>query len=204
MQKIIIIIIALFLSFSANAQEISKIQKAFENSYKFEKDNNLNESINKLIEVYSDTSYEINLRLGWLYYQKGDFKSSEKYYSIASAILPYSEEAKYGLILPMAANAKWDAVAVIYKQILTISPNNVTANYRLGLLYYNQKKFGYAQALFEKVVNLYPFGYDGLIMYAWNSLQLGKSKEARILFNKVLIYSPNDKSALEGLAILDK
>jgi Flp pilus assembly protein TadD len=54
------------------------------------------------------------------------------------------------------------------------------------------------------VVNLYPFDYDGLLMYAWSNLQIGKFKEAKILFNKVLMLSPNDKSALEGLAIINK
>jgi hypothetical protein len=37
---------------------------------------------------------------------------------------------------------------------------------------------------------------------AWINLQLGKSREARVLFNKVLLYSPGDASALEGLGLL--
>jgi Flp pilus assembly protein TadD len=41
-------------------------------------------------------------------------------------------------------------------------------------------------------------------MYAWSNLQLGRFKEAKILFNKVLMLSPHDKSALEGLSIVEK
>jgi len=52
------------------------------------------------------------------------------------------------------------------------------------------------------VVNLYPFGYDGLLMFAWTNLKAGKLREAKILFNKVLMYSPGDKSALEGLSYI--
>lgn len=184
------------------AQDVEKILTAFKNSYSFENDNNIENSISAMKDIYIADSYEINLRLGWLYYQKGDFNESEKYYLKAIQILPYSEEAKFGLILPKAATAKWDDVVNIYKQILIISPNNTTANYRLGLIFYNKKLYSDAYVLFEKVVNLYPFDIEGLLMYAWSSLQIGKSKEARILFNKVLMNTPDNKSALEGLSIL--
>ncbi|WP_166963800.1 tetratricopeptide repeat protein [Yeosuana marina] len=202
MKYIILLTSIIFVVIQGQAQDVKKIQTAFENSYTFENDNNIENSIRVLKDVYLDDSYEINLRLGWLYYQKGDFYESQKYYTKAITILPYSEEAKFGLILPKAATAKWDDVIDIYKQILIISPNNTTANYRLGLIFYNKKMFSDAYVLFEKVVNLYPFDFDGLLMYAWSSLQIGKSKEARILFNKVLMNTPNNASALEGLALL--
>ncbi|MEZ5148220.1 MAG: hypothetical protein R2759_14450 [Bacteroidales bacterium] len=55
----------------------------------------------------------------------------------------------------------------------------------------------------KKVVNLYPFDYDGLIMFAWTNLKLGKLREAKVLFNKVLMYKPDDSSALEGLSVIN-
>ena len=200
------IIISFFLLIASNigAQSIDDIQKAFENSYTYEKENKLDQAIAELKYIYNKSSYETNLRLGWLNYQKGKLTDSENYYSIAIDILPYSEEAKFGLILPKSANAKWDEVKSIYKEILTISPNNTVANYKLGYIYYNQRNYGFAKALFEKVINLYPFDYDALLMYAWSNLQIGRFKEAKILFNKVLMLSPNDESALEGLAIINK
>lgn len=202
MNKIIFALL-IAISVKSGAQNIEVIQEAFSKSYTYENDNKLDEAITELKNVYSVDSYETNLRLGWLSYQKGNLIESEKYYSIAIDLLPYSEEAKFGLILPKSANAKWEDVKAIYKQILTISPNNTVANYKLGYIYYNQKKYGYAKALFEKVINLYPFDYDALLMYAWSNLQLGRFKEAKILFNKVLMLSPNDTSALEGLALID-
>ena len=39
-------------------------------------------------------------------------------------------------------------------------------------------------------------------MLAWSYLRLGKHNEAKLLFNKVLLMSPNDASALEGLATI--
>lgn len=74
--------------------------------------------------------------------------------------------------------------------------------YRLGMVHYNRKEWLQAIRHFQKVVDLYPFDYDGLLMLAWTNLQLGKTREAKVLFNKVLLYSPGDKSALEGLELL--
>ncbi len=196
--------VALLLSLNSFAQNYEKLQGAFEKSYNAEDNKEYENAILALQEVYLDDSYEINLRLGWLYYQKGDLVNSEKYYSKAMEILPYSEEAKIGIILPKTANAKWNEIIDIYKQILTISPNNTLACYHLGYIYYNQKKYGLANVQFEKIINLYPFDYDALLMYGWSNLQLGKFKKAKIIFNKVLMLSPHDKSAIDGLFIINK
>jgi hypothetical protein len=39
-------------------------------------------------------------------------------------------------------------------------------------------------------------------MSAWTNYYLGNKNEASILFNKTLMYNPNDKSALEGLSLI--
>jgi tetratricopeptide (TPR) repeat protein len=72
----------------------------------------------------------------------------------------------------------------------------------LGLVYYGQKDYNKAQPLFKKVVDLYPFGYDGLLMLAWTSYFQGNYNEAKVLFNKVKLLSPNDASANEGLNLM--
>ena len=138
----------------------------------------------------------------WLTYKSGLFEDSEKYYRKALEILPYSEEARFGLVLPLSARGRWDGVISIYEQILANNPGNTVALYRLGTIHYNRKEWARALKHFQKVVDLYPFDYDGLLMLAWTNLQMGKSREARVLFNKVLLYSPNDKSALEGIGLL--
>ena len=72
----------------------------------------------------------------------------------------------------------------------------------MGLIEYNKKNYAGAYRFFEKVVNLYPFDYDALIMFAWSNFQMAKSREANVLFNKVLLLSPHDASALDGLRLL--
>ena len=199
--------IALTISFLAfglltNAQDYTKQQKAFAESYTAEKTGKYEEAVKKLKAVYSEKSYEINIRLGWLNYNQGNFTESQTHYSRALKLMPYSEEAKFGLILPKAAIGKWTDVINLYNSILKNSPNNTVANYRLGLIYYSRKSYSKALGYFKKVVDLYPFDYDGLLMYAWANFQTGKTREAKILFNKVLMLSPNDASAKEGLSLI--
>lgn len=199
--RLSIVLLLLFFS-SANVFAQTAVINAFKISYALEKKGEFKKAAEEIKKVYDANSYEINLRLGWLDYQAGLFTESATYYKKAVDLMPYSEEAKFGLIYPKSALGKWDEVISLYNKILTNNPNNTTANYRLGLIYYGQKNYTKAYKYFNKVVNLYPFGYDGLLMLAWTNFQQGKLREAKVLFNKVLMYSPNDKSALEGLSLL--
>jgi Tfp pilus assembly protein PilF len=70
------------------------------------------------------------------------------------------------------------------------------------MIYYGRKDYQTAQKYFERVVNLYPFDYDGVVMLGWSFLQIGKMREAKVLFTKTLLIRPDDVSALEGLALI--
>jgi len=200
--KIVLIILLTAVVLPVKGQYEEKVLKAFESSYLAEKQNDWIKAASVLEKVYLEDSYEFNLRLGWLSYKQKQNEASKAYYRKALALLPYSEEARFGLILPLAANGEWNEVIRIYSQILENNPGNSVALYRLGLVYYERKDWTQAYRCFQKVVDLYPFGYDGLLMLAWTNFQTGKVREAKVLFNKVLLYSPGDKSALEGLSLL--
>jgi tetratricopeptide (TPR) repeat protein len=200
--KTILMAVALFSTFTAYGQYSNQVLKAFENSYIAEKENDFSTAAAVLKKNYLEDSYEFNLRLGWLSFKMKQFDESKTYYRKALNLLPYSEEAKFGLILPLAAKSDWNEVIRIYDQILENNPGNSVALYRLGLVYYERKEWPRALKCFQKVVDLYPFGYDGLLMLAWTNLQQGKAREAKVLFNKVFLYSPGDKSAMEGMKLL--
>ncbi|MCF6183663.1 MAG: tetratricopeptide repeat protein [Bacteroidales bacterium] len=203
MKTITSLTLILFLSFTQLfAQSSSEIIQAFKISYALEKSGSYKKAADELKKVYSNESYEINLRLGWLEYNAGLFDESASNYQKALNLKPFSEEAKFGLIYPKYAQGKWAEVISLYKKILKINPANTTANYRLGLIYFGKKDYTTAVNYFEKVVNLYPFGYDGLLMLAWSDYYLGKTKQAKVLFEKVLMNSPADKSATDGLKLL--
>jgi tetratricopeptide (TPR) repeat protein len=200
--KVIFFLLAFSVTANVNGQYNEKVLKAFENSYAAEKEGNITKSASFLLETYQENSYEFNLRLGWLHFKAGMYQESKLYYKKALNLLPYSEEARFGLILPTTALKEWDDAVRLYNQILENNPGSTIALYRLGLLYYEKMDWHQASKCFQKVVDLYPFEYDGLLMLAWTNLQLGKTREAKILFNKVILWSPGDKSALEGLKLL--
>jgi tetratricopeptide (TPR) repeat protein len=194
------ILLVQLIFFQAYAQE--NVINAFKESYDQEIAGNYKNAIEKLNTIYQADAYEINLRLGWLHFQNAQLKESVEYYSRAVNLKPYAIEPKLGMVLPLSVDGKWDEIIDVYQKILQIDPQNSLVNYRMGLIYYNRGNFDRADPFLEKVVNLYPFDYDGLILLAWNKLNLQKSREAKVLFQKVLMYNPGDESALEGLKLL--
>jgi tetratricopeptide (TPR) repeat protein len=116
--------------------------------------------------------------------------------------MPYSIEARFGYVYPAAAQGNWDQVIAKYQEVLKIDASNYTANYKLGGIYYTRKDYTSAFKYFEKLVNMYPFDYDALHMFAWTNFQMGKLREAKVLFNKTLLNKPGDASATEGLGLI--
>ncbi len=178
------------------------IIEAFDNSYQLESSGQLRQAAEKIIQVYQADSYEMNLRLGWLTYQAGNITESINYYNRAISLRPYAIEPRFGLVLPLSANGLWDETLAQYMRILEVDPQNTLANYRVGLIYYNRGQFERAEPHLDRVVNLYPFDYDAMLLFAWIKYRLGKIREAKVLFNKVLMHTPGDASALEGLSLI--
>ena len=191
----ILFVILLFVGI-VNAQDV---KTAFKKSYDLEKEGKYTEAMEIIKTVYDENSYELNLRLGWLAYSAGSFTESIAYYNKSIELMPLSIEAKLGLVYPASAVGNWNQVIDAYNKILMIDQHNATANYKLGYIYYYRKDYEKAYRYFQGLVNNYPFEYNYLLMFAWTNLNLGKSREAKVLFNKVLLISPDDKSALDGL-----
>ncbi len=210
---LITVVILLFLSsyiFSQNRPVSSgnkfgisvnddEIIKAFKKSYELETKGQFSAAIDELMKVYDNQNYEINLRLGWLYYSDKKYSESIGYYQTACDLRPNSIEAKLGYAYPCAAMENWEKLSEKYNEILILDPNHYIANYRLGIIYYYKPDYQSALKHFEKNYTLYPFDYSNLLMYAWTKFQLGDKQMAKQLFQKCLMISPDDASALEGL-----
>jgi len=195
-----LLILVLSLTSSLIAQ--TNILKAFEKSYENENRGDYKQAAIELASVYQSDSYEINLRIAWLYYGAGNMSLSEKHYLVAMQLKPYAIEPRLGIAYPYTALGKWDVLKDNYMRILDIDPQNTLVNYRIGLIYYNQGLFEKASMHVEKVLNLYPFDYDAMLLQAWINIKLQKNREAKILFQKVLYYKPGDTSAQEGLSLI--
>jgi tetratricopeptide (TPR) repeat protein len=203
-RKILIIALVSGLFGTAQGQQnFNKMVDAFQKSYLAEASGDLSLAIRELRSVYDETSYEINLRLGWLTYSAGQFNESSNYYNRAIQLKPLAIEPKFGLAYPMAAMGNWDSVIKQYRDILAIAPGNTVAMHRLGLIYYGRQEYAEAEKLFLMVVNLYPFDYDALLMLGWTNFQQRKFREARVLFSKALLNNPGGSSALEGLKLME-
>lgn len=202
LKKTTVLLLAVFLSAGIQAQSTDDILKAFKTSYQQEDAGEYNAAISTMKKVFSNDSYEINLRLGWLSYQAGKFSESKAYYSRAIELNPYAIEPRFGIVYPASAQGNWEEVITHYEKILEIAPDNTKAHYNLGSILYGRKQYQKAAKHFEKVINLYPFDYDTLLMLAWTKYQMQDYGKATVLFNKVLMYNPGDESALEGLELM--
>ena len=199
MKKIFLAI--LFIPFSMNAQTDEMI-KAFSESYSLEAVGNYAKAIEELNKLNDDNTYELNLRLGWLYYNLGNYFESKKRYEKAMSLMPYAIEAKLGYVLPVSAMGNWDEVVKTYEKILDIDPNQSLVNYRMGAIYYERKEYDKALKFCEKTVNLYPFDYDSVLLLAWINYQKGSLREAEVLFKRSMLIKPSNASAEYGLSLI--
>ncbi len=184
---------------NVHAQSNAVLQKAFHNSYTDELNKNYTAAINDISPYYTDNSYEINIRLGWLHYLNQNYNASKNYYQKAVTLKPSSIEAKFGFVKPLSFLQSWDKVLEQYLAILKIDPQNTQACYWAGIIYYNRKQYDVSIRLFKTVATLYPYDYDGNHMLGWSLLMDGKKDEAKGYFEKALIIKPGDDSSTDGL-----
>lgn len=198
MKKIIILVLVSFC-LSVSAQQTSDV--AFSKSYSFEYETQYAKAIAAITDLHID-NYQIDLRLGWLYYLSKDYVKSEQHYRKAVALEPSSIEARFGLVLPMSATGNWNNILTVYLEVVKLDPNNSIANYRLTSIYYSRKDYVNATTYVSKVLKLYPFDYDSNLLFGKILMAQGKNPEAKKHFTKALEYntlSEEAKAALKKL-----
>jgi tetratricopeptide (TPR) repeat protein len=199
LKRILFIFLFTTIMLRAAAQSNAVLQKAFHASYADEANKNYTAAINDISPYYSENNYEINIRLGWLYYLNKNYTVSEQYYHKSVNLRPESVEAKFGYVQPLALLQSWDDVLEQYLAIIHIAPQNTQANYWAGVIYYNRKQYATAIKYFKIVVDLYPFDYDGNHMLGWALLMSGNKTGAKSYFETALIIKPGDESSTDGL-----
>lgn len=197
--KKILLAILLLSNVHSQAQNLSEI---FAKSYAAEKAGNYSEAITLMQGQTYSAVYEVNLRLGWLYYANKKHNESVAYYQKAISLKPGATEPIWGLIYPLSTQEKWNSVEQAYKDILKLDPKNSKANYYLGSIYFYRKDYNNARKFLQEVVNLYPFDREAGLLLAWSYYYLGNKPEAKKMFHHVLNNKPDDSSALEGLSLI--
>jgi tetratricopeptide (TPR) repeat protein len=191
MKHVIILALVVFC-FSTKAQQTS--EAAFAKSYSFEYETQYSKAITALTDAHLE-SYQIDLRLGWLYYLSKDYVKSEQYYRKAVASEPASIEARFGLVLPLSTLGNWNNVLSVYLEITKLDPNNSIANYRLASIYYTRKDYTNATQHVLKVLKLYPFDYDSNLLMGKILVAQAKNVDAKKHFTKALEYNPQSEEA---------
>lgn len=179
------------LGLSSYAQDVFNTKlAAFSSSYEKEYTQNYDEAIKALEKIYAKDDYEVNLRLGWLYYSKADYNKSVAFYKNAVVLKPNSVEAKLALVNPLSYLGNWDEIVTIYEEILKIDAKNYTVNYRLSLIWYNRKKYTQALSYAKIIQPIYPFDYETNLLLGKINIALGNITDAKNTLQKAILYNP--------------
>ena len=199
------IIILVFFAIKLNSKTTDEKVKAFNESIKLESDGKIDKAIEPLLTIYNTNkdNYLVNLRLGWLYYQKKDYSKSKNYYSEAVRLNSKSIDAKLGLTLPLSALNEWNKIKDLYLDILKTNSMDYTANLRLGQIYLQNGNYNDAKKHLEIAYNSYPSYYEPNLSLGWTYYYLGNRDKAKALFTQALMLSEGDKLAAEGLKLLE-
>lgn len=202
---VVILVSTIILTNVVFSQQKDEKISAFNTSINEATKGNYQKAIDVLLNIYknNENDYLINLRLGYLYYLQKKYDKSIEYYKKAIQLTnEKSIEPFLGLTLPLASQEKWSEVEKAYQKILSIDPNNYTANLRLGQIYFNRKDYSKAENYLKKIYNFYPSDYEANLYLGWTYFYLNKKSDAKFHFVNTLMVSENDKSALEGMKLV--
>lgn len=192
-----ICIAGLFMASLAYALTAGEIQEAYYKSYNYEKLQDYENAISALTKVINEypQGYTIQIRLGWLYYLKGNFANAIYHYQQAIKINPSALDAKLGYTYPLLAQNKYEDVESLLYAILSLDHYNYYANLKLAYVLRMQKKYDLAQKIVSDMMTLYPIDVAlltelALIMDAKNEKQTSLS-----LFWDITILDPENPTA---------
>jgi tetratricopeptide (TPR) repeat protein len=206
LSAIIMSALSLILPMKTGLADNGKTADYFDESFKYETARNYDAALNGVLKILrmDQKNYVAALRLGWLYYLKGDFSAAEKSYKKVIAIAPQAIEAKLGLMLPLMAAKRWAETETVARQVLQVDDMNYTAASRLAYALYMQAKYADAMFYYKKVLTWYPSDMNIKLGLAWAYHMMGRKDEAVRQFKEVLEVYKNHQGALYGLSVTGK
>ena len=179
----------------------STLSDALKTSYEAEANGDYQAAMKPLTALSASTgaSYIVQLRLGWLNSCAKEWQQSIVYYNKASKLVPFSVEPLLGLMLSQQYAGKIDDAIRTAQVILRQDPNNYTAISHSAWLLFSKRDFRQAAFMYRKLVTLYPSDTEMLLGLGFALKYAGDKKESVQYFNTVLLLSPNNARALEGL-----
>lgn len=147
-------------------------------------------------------TYVAKLRKGWLYYLAGRHAPAAEAYQRAADLEPASVEARLGAMLPLMALRRWKDAERFGEEVLALAPGDFTAASRLAFIQYSQGQWARAEPLYRRALASWPSSTEMRAGLGWSLLKLGRFKEAREVFEAVLLFAPDQLSAREGMALV--
>jgi tetratricopeptide (TPR) repeat protein len=187
---------------SVNAQiSTDPVEAAIKASYTAEATADYQAAIKALTSVgaSANSSYIAQLRLGWLNYCAKEYQQSAAYYKKAVQLAPLAIEPLLGQMLAQQLSENTEEAMRTGNAILRRDPNNYTATSRLAWMYYVKRDYKQSAILYRKLVGLYPTDTEMLLGLGFALKYAGEKKDADKQFNTVLLLSPDNARALEGL-----
>ena len=192
-----VLLMVLIVATTSCATTSQTIEGAYKRSFTYEKSRDLKDAIRALLPVYKKypDGYTVNLRLGWLYYLKGNYANSEFHYKKALKVFPYSAEAMLGLSLPYMAQKRWKDTEILMYKLIKIDFYNYYGNLRLAYVLNQEKKYSDAIKVEQKMLKLYPTDINFLTQLGLSYLYSGNKKYALDIFSNILILDPENITA---------
>ena len=192
MKKLLILLI---LSSSLFSKDLNTtlIKRLYLKSYDYEKVGRYQEAIKVLVPLYKKypNGYTLNLRFGWLFYLKKNYKDAIKYYNKVALLKPYSIEPKLGLIKTYLYMYQYQKAETVGNSILKVDYYNYYGNfYTIQSLIY-QKKYNTALKLTKKMLAIYPTDVSFLEQLAV-IYKFKKSQYLKQVYQDILILDPNN------------
>ncbi len=197
-KKIYSSFLLLLLSLNAYAQmDTESINKAYQQSYQYEKTQNYTDAIKAIsvVAMHYPKAYTPNLRMGYLYYKSGHYANAIKHYEIAHQALKEAITPLLGMMSVNISTQNYDEVERAGFQILKVDLYNYYANLKLGYVFLQQKKLKAAEKTILKMLAKYPEDVAFLTQYA----QLLSAQEnhagAAGVYQSILILDPENVAA---------
>jgi tetratricopeptide (TPR) repeat protein len=207
-KKILFLVIGLFLNLGYGSTLMAEegpilnrdYQKSFQTSYAKGLDNKYDEAIAPLLKLINKypSDYIVNVRLGYLYFLKGDFKVSIGYYEKGVYIKSKAVEPYQGILLPLMGQKDYKESIRWGQRALKIDPLNYTVLSTVAYACYLNEDYKNATFYYLRLTELYPSDVTMRVGLGWSYLKTGDKIKARKEFIQVLNLSPTNQLAFSG------
>jgi tetratricopeptide (TPR) repeat protein len=173
------------------------IAQAYAQSFSLENQAKYIEAAKALKQVYQkfQTTYTVNLRLGYLYYLAGQFANSQKHYQQAINAVPSAISPRIGIMNLYQTWGKSDQALSQGQAILKQDPFHYATNLRVASLLLAQQQGEAALTIYKTMLSLYPEDTSYLSAYAQGLWQMGWHQAAQDVAHNILVLEPNNTIA---------